>query len=101
MIIRKPIEPQRREGTEGCTKVREDRIVDESDLIFEINDYEGTPVVLSQATWHSKAGNGEGGDHPEIRGYLEETAEAIRDPDFVLRIYCEAEGRLGVLNLEF
>ena len=25
--------------------------------VFETTDYEGTPVVLSRATWHAKAGN--------------------------------------------
>ncbi len=39
-------------------------MTDESAWIFETADYEGTRVVLSQATWHAKAGNGELGSHP-------------------------------------
>ncbi len=69
-------------------------MVDESDLIFEIDDYEGTPVVLSQATWHSKAGNDESGDHPEIRGYLEEIADAIRNPDLVFQSTRDERSRI-------
>ena len=40
--------------------------------VFEATDYEGTPVVLSRATWHAKAGNDTLGIHPEIRAYLED-----------------------------
>jgi hypothetical protein len=43
-----------------------------SELVFETTDYEGSPVMLSRATWQAKAGNEVSGTHPEIRSYLED-----------------------------
>lgn len=57
----------------------------EPEWVFETTDYEGSPVVLSRATWHTKAGNDEPGTHPEIRGYLEEVQAAISSPDLVFQ----------------
>jgi hypothetical protein len=56
-----------------------------SEYVFEIADYEGTPVVLSRVTWHAKAGNDESGTHPEIRGYLEDIEATIQSPDLVFQ----------------
>jgi hypothetical protein len=56
-------------------------MADQSTWVFETPDYEGTPVVLSQTTWHAKAGNDESGSHPEIREYLEEVRTTITSPD--------------------
>jgi hypothetical protein len=41
------------------------------EFVFETTDYEGTPMVLSDATWHAKAGDDTAGSHPKIEGYLE------------------------------
>jgi hypothetical protein len=57
----------------------------QTDLIFETVDHEGTPVVLSRATWTVKAGNGEPGAHPEVRGYLEDVKNAVASPDLVFQ----------------
>jgi hypothetical protein len=53
--------------------------------IFTTTDYEGTPVVLSQATWHAKAGNDNPGMHPEIYDYLVDVQIAITSPDVVFQ----------------
>ena len=55
--------------------------------MFEITDYAGTPVVLSRATWHAKAGNDAPGTHPEIRGDLEEVRTPIASPHSCLCKY--------------
>lgn len=60
-------------------------MADEATWVFETADYEGTPVVLSQATWHAKAGNDELGSHPEIKDYLEEVRTTIAAPDLVFQ----------------
>jgi hypothetical protein len=62
--------------------------------IFETTDYEGTPVVLSRATWHAKAGNDTLGTHPEIRGYLEDVETAIASPDLVFQSTRDIRTRL-------
>jgi hypothetical protein len=41
-----------------------------SKFVYKITDYEGTLVVLSQQTWHAKAGNDTLGAHPEVRDYV-------------------------------
>ena len=53
--------------------------------VFEAADYEGTPIVLSRATWHAKAGNDEPGIHPEVRDYLEDVRVAVGSPDLVFQ----------------
>ena len=46
--------------------------------VFEAADYEGTPIVLSRATWHAKAGNDEPGIHPEVEiGQMLAAAESL------------------------
>ncbi len=62
--------------------------------MFEITDYAGTPVVLSRATWHAKAGNDAPGTHPEIRGYLEEVRTTIASPNRVFASTSDARSRL-------
>ena len=62
--------------------------------VFEATDYEGTPVVLSRATWHAKAGNDTLGTHPEIRDYLEDVETAIASPDLVFQSTRDARTRL-------
>ena len=62
--------------------------------VFEATDYEGTPVVLSRATWHAKAGNDTLGTHPEIRGYLEDVEAIMASPDLVLQSTRDARTRL-------
>jgi hypothetical protein len=62
--------------------------------VFEAADYEGTPVVLSHATWHAKAGNETLGTHPEIGGYLEDVEAAIASPDLVFQSTRDARTRL-------
>jgi hypothetical protein len=57
----------------------------ESEFLFEIIDYSGIPVVLTRETWHSKAGNNQNGDHPEVLDYLREIQAAIQDPHLVFR----------------
>jgi hypothetical protein len=69
-------------------------MADESTWIFEITDYEGTPVVLSQTTWHAKAGNDESGSHPEIRDYLEEVRTTIASPDLVFQSTRDERSRI-------
>jgi hypothetical protein len=49
--------------------------------MFQTTDYEGTPVSLSNATWQTKAGNGEPGSHPEIQDYLADIQVTIEQPD--------------------
>ena len=56
-----------------------------ADWVFETTDYEGTPVVLSQATWQTKAGNGDPGAHPEIRDYLEDIRKTVEAPQLVFQ----------------
>src|SRR5262249_37053756 len=36
------------------------------EFLFATIDYEGTPVGLSRATWHAKAGNDTVGTHPKF-----------------------------------
>jgi hypothetical protein len=52
-------------------------------MIFEVIDYTGILVKLSEETWQAKAGNGSSGDHPEIREYLVDIQFAIESPDLV------------------
>jgi len=56
-----------------------------SEFVFQTVDYGETPVVLSWTTWQAKAGNAEPGEHPEVRGYLEDARLAIEQPDFVFQ----------------
>ncbi|NCO36978.1 MAG: hypothetical protein GW893_24360 [Armatimonadetes bacterium] len=55
--------------------------------VFQTTDHEGTPVILSRATWETKAGNGGIGDHPEpeIRDYLREVRGVVERPDLVFQ----------------
>jgi hypothetical protein len=62
--------------------------------VFETSDYEGTPVVLSQATWQAKAGNDDPGIHPEVRDYLEDTRLAIESPDLVFQSTRDERSRI-------
>ena len=62
--------------------------------MFEITDYAGTPVVLSRATWHAKAGNDAPGTHPEIRGYLEEVRTTIASPNRVFESTSDERSRI-------
>jgi hypothetical protein len=62
--------------------------------VFETTDYEGTPVVLSQATWRTKAGNGEPGSHPEIKDYLADVRAAIEAPDLVFQSTLDERSRI-------
>ena len=62
--------------------------------VFKTTDYEGTPVVLSRATWHAKAGNDTVGTHPEIRGYLEDVEAVIASPDLGFQSTRDARTRL-------
>ena len=62
--------------------------------VFETTDYEGTPVVLSRATWHAKACNDTVGTHPEIRDYLEEVQATIISPDLVFQSIRDARSRV-------
>ena len=55
------------------------------DVVFKTQDYEGTPVILSQATWRVKAGNDDPGEHPEVRDYLDEIPLMIGKPDLVFQ----------------
>lgn len=68
-----------------------------SEWIFETSDYEGTPVVLSRTTWHTKAGNDETGSHPEIRGYFADVQQAIETPDLVFQSTRDARSRIFYL----
>ena len=52
-------------------------------MIFEIKDYAGILVKLSEETWQTKAGNGLPGNHPEIHEYLVEFQSTIESPDLV------------------
>ncbi len=62
--------------------------------MFEITDYAGTPVVLSRATWHAKAGNDAPGTPPEIRGDLEAVRTTIASPNRVFASTSDARSRL-------
>jgi hypothetical protein len=64
------------------------------EFVFETTDYEGTPVVLSRATWHAKAGNDTVGTHPEIRDYLEDVQATITSPDLVFQSTRDARSRV-------
>ena len=65
-----------------------------SEYVFETADYEGMPVVLSRVTWHTKAGNGEAGTHPEIRGYLEDAKATIQSPALVFQSTRDERSRI-------
>lgn len=69
----------------------------EPEWVFETPDYEGSPVVLSRATWHTKAGNDEPGTHREIRGYLKEMQTAVRSPDLVFQSTRDERSRIFYL----
>ncbi len=62
--------------------------------LFETNDYKGTPVALSQATWHRKAGNDTPGIHPEISDYLADIQQTIELPDIVFQSHQDERVRL-------
>lgn len=66
----------------------------ETDFIFVVSDYEGTPVVLSRATWRSKAGNGGLGSHPEVRGYVDGVKATIESPDLVFQSTRDERSRI-------
>jgi hypothetical protein len=51
-------------------------------------------VVLSQATWHRKAGNDDPGSHPEISDYLADIQQAIELPDMVFQSHQDDRSRL-------
>jgi len=56
-----------------------------NDFVFQTLDYSDTPVVLSRATWQTKAGNGGPGEHPEVRDYLDAVRVTIEQPDLVFQ----------------
>ena len=62
--------------------------------IFETNDYEGIPVLLTQATWLVKAGDGEPGSHPEVREYVDDIRAAVESPDLVFRSTRDERSRI-------
>jgi len=64
------------------------------DWVFETTDYEGTSVVLSQATWRTKAGNGEPGSHPEIKSYLASVWATIEVPELVFQSTHDERSRI-------
>lgn len=64
------------------------------DWVFSVLDPEGVPVLLSWETWLRKAGNGEPGEHPEIKEYLAEIQEAVVSPDLVFQSAWEPRSRL-------
>ncbi|MFQ5593696.1 MAG: hypothetical protein ACE5HA_06070 [Anaerolineae bacterium] len=64
------------------------------EFVFETTDHEGTPVVLSRATWHAKAGNDEPGTHPEIGSYLEGVRATIESPDLVFQSTRDKRSRI-------
>jgi hypothetical protein len=66
----------------------------QSEWVFETPDYEGTPVVLSLATWHAKAGNDAPGTHPEIRDYLEDVRSTIASPCLVFQSTRDERSRI-------
>src|SRR5262245_43100054 len=66
----------------------------QSEYEFETTAYEGTPVGLSQTTWHAKAGNDPLGTHPEIRDYVEEVQATIMSPDLVFQSTRDARSRV-------
>jgi hypothetical protein len=68
-----------------------------SKWIFETDDYEGISVVLSNTTWHTKAGNDEPGSHPEISGYLADVQKAIASPDLVFQSTRDPRSRIFYL----
>ena len=69
-------------------------MVAQLEWIFETVDYEGTPVVLSRATWHAEAGNDEPGTHPEIHDYQEDVQAAVRSPDLVFQSTRDERSRI-------
>jgi hypothetical protein len=66
----------------------------EGEIVFEVLDYEGVPVILSRETWQAKAGNGGTGSHPEIGAYLEDVRAAIGLPDLVFQSTRDERSRL-------
>ena len=62
--------------------------------MFEAIDYEGTPIVLSRATWQAKAGDEEMGSHPELSGYLDDVKAAIESPDLVFQSTRDERSRI-------
>lgn len=66
----------------------------DNEFVFQTLDFTNTPVVLSRRTWLAKAGNGEPGDHPEIRDYLEDVRLAIAEPDYVFQSTRDWRSRL-------
>lgn len=64
------------------------------EFVFETTDYEGTPVVLSTATWQVKAGNGGPGSHPEIRNYQEDVRETVEAPHLVFQSARDERSRI-------
>jgi hypothetical protein len=69
-------------------------MVAQLEWIFETVDYEGTPVMLSRATWHAKAGNDEPGTHPEIHDYQEDVQTAVGSPDLVFQSTRDERSRI-------
>jgi hypothetical protein len=69
-------------------------MVAQPEWVFETSDYQGTPVVLSQATWRAKADNDDPGIHPEVRDYLEDTRLAVESPDLVFQSTRDERSRI-------
>jgi len=51
--------------------------------IFEVQDYQGTPVVLGAQEWHAKIISAAPIGHPEVAEYLDDIRALIQDPDIV------------------
>ncbi len=54
-------------------------------FIFEIDDYRGIPVRLSQSVWQDKILSSTPIGHPEVAPYEDILPKAIRQPDAVFR----------------
>jgi hypothetical protein len=66
----------------------------EGDVVFEVFDYEGVPVILSRETWQAKAGDGEIGSRQEIGGYLDDGKAAIGSPTLVFQCTRDERSRI-------
>jgi len=64
-------------------------------LIFDVEDYTGTLVVLTRRVWENKILSGTEIGHPEVAPYLDEVRQAVAAPDIVFESTRRDDSRLS------
>lgn len=62
-------------------------------MIFKILDYSNNPVILSRNTWYKKLLDPIFG-HPEVKPFLNQIKDTIKNPDFVYQSVRDSRSKL-------